>query len=120
MAEETKEIAAQDEGTTTATTTKKQIEAWKKQYGQVHEISVPGNDEGDVIYKCYLKKPDRKIIAMASSVGSKDPIKTAELVLNNCWLGGDEIIKTDDDCFLAAVSVLGNLVKTREAEIVKL
>ncbi|WP_297096378.1 hypothetical protein [uncultured Draconibacterium sp.] len=65
----------------------------------------------------YLRNPSRKIISMATSVGGKDPIKFGELILQNCWLGGDERIKTDDDLFLAANAVLGDLIKIRSARI---
>jgi DNA-directed RNA polymerase subunit H (RpoH/RPB5) len=37
--------------------------------------------------------------------------------LQNCWLGGDERIKTDDDLFLAANAVLGDLIKIKTATL---
>ena len=67
--------------------------------------------------KAYLKTPNRKVISMATAVGGKDPIRFGELILENCWLGGDERIKTDDDLFLSANAVLGNLIKIKTASI---
>ncbi len=67
--------------------------------------------------KAYLKKPSRKVISMATAVGGKDPIKFGELILENCWLGGDEHIKTNDDLFLAANAILGNLIKIKTATL---
>jgi hypothetical protein len=67
--------------------------------------------------KAYLKKPSRKVISMATAVGGKDPIRFGELILENCWLGGDESIKTNDDLFLAANSILGNLIKIKTATL---
>jgi hypothetical protein len=67
--------------------------------------------------KAYLKKPSRKVISMATAVGGKDPIRFGELILENCWLGGDEHIKTNDDLFLAANAILGNLIKIKTATL---
>lgn len=93
--------------------TPEQIEEWKKKYGTVHAVVVDGHIG-------YLKKPDRKVLGYASSVGAKDPIKFNELLLTNCWLGGSEDIKTDDEMFLGASSVLATLIEVKEAELVKL
>jgi hypothetical protein len=67
--------------------------------------------------KAYLKKPSRKVISMATAVGGRDPIRFGELILENCWLGGDENIKTNDELFLAANSILGDLIKIRTATL---
>ena len=53
-------------------------------------------------------------------MGAKDPIKFNEIMLANCWLGGSEAIKTDDDLFLGASGKLAELIEVKEAELVKL
>jgi hypothetical protein len=93
--------------------TPEQIESWKKHHGDVYMIDVDG-------HKAYLKKPDRKTLSYATSVGGKDPIKFNEILLQNCWLGGDEAIKKDDTLFLSAGQVLGELIQVKEASIAKL
>ena len=93
--------------------TPEQIEEWKKKHGTVHAVVVDGHIG-------YLKKPDRKVLRYASSVGAKDPIRFNELLLTNCWLGGSESIKTDDEMFLGASAVLAELIEVKEAELVKL
>jgi len=90
-----------------------QIDAWKKQHGEVKALIIDGHIG-------YLKKPDRKTLGYASTVGSKDPIKFNEIILNNCWLGGSEDIKTDDSLFLSAGQVLADLIQVKEAELVNL
>lgn len=85
----------------------------KAKHGEVYEINVDG-------HTAYLKKPDRKTLSYASSVGAKDPIKFNEILLNGCWVAGDERIKTDDSLFLSASQVLGTLVEVKEATLVKL
>lgn len=89
------------------------IKELKSKHGEVFEIDVDG-------HKAYLKKPDRKTLSYASSVASKDPIKFNEILLNGCWLAGDDRIKTDDSLFLSASQVLGTLVEVKEASLVKL
>jgi len=61
--------------------------------------------------------PDRKILGMATALGGNDPIKFNELLLNNCWLGGSEAIKTDDQLFLSLGPVLSELVTFKQAKI---
>ena len=67
-----------------------QIDAWKKQHGEIYAIKVDGKT-------AYLKKPDRKTLSFASVAGQKDPMKFNEIILENCFIGGDEEIKKDTD-----------------------
>jgi hypothetical protein len=90
--------------------TPEQIEAWKQKYGKVFELDVDGK-------KAYLRKPDRKIIGFVTTVAKTNPIEMSELLLENCWLGGDEEIKTNDDMFLSAAGVLGELMQVKVAEL---
>jgi hypothetical protein len=92
---------------------KEQIQEWKKKHGEVFEVVV-----GDKV--CYLHKPTRKILSFAFTKAQNDPLATAEVILENCWLGGDEEIKTDDDYFLGANSQIDKIIEVKEAEIKKL
>lgn len=93
--------------------TPEQIAEWKKKHGDVRAVIVDGHIG-------YLKKPDRRALSYASSVGTKDPVKFNELILANCWLGGSEDIKTDDALFFGASATLADLIEVKEAELVKL
>jgi len=93
--------------------TTEQIEAWKSQHGEIYEIEVDG-------HFAYVKTPDRKTLSYAGSVGTKDPIKFNEIILNSCWVDGDLAIKTDDKLFLGAGQVLGEIIQVKEASIKKL
>lgn len=93
--------------------TPEQIAEWKQKYGKVSAIIVDGHIG-------YFKKPDRKTLGYASSVGTKDPIKFNEVLMNNCHIGGSEAIKKDDDLFLGASSKLAELIQIKEAELVNL
>ena len=93
--------------------TNEQIELWKKQHKDVFEIVV----EDSV---CYLHKPDRTTMKAIASVSTSDPIKANEVLLENCWLGGDDSIKHDDEKFFGVSAHLAKLVEIKEAEIKKL
>ena len=93
--------------------TKEQIQEWKKQYKDIFVISVEDK-------KVYLRTPDRKTLSYASTLATKDPLKFNEVILDNCWLGGDEEIKTNDELFLAVSSKLPDLIQIKDATLEKL
>lgn len=93
--------------------TPEQIAAWKEEHGDVFSIKAEG-------HICYLKKPSRKAISYASVAGKVDPLKFNETLLRECWLGGSEEIRKNDDLFLAASGVLNDIVEVKEAELEKL
>lgn len=92
--------------------TREEIAKWKEKWGDVYSVQV---DESI----CYLHKPNRNTLSAMSTL-SNDAIRSSEFLLNNCWLGGDEAIKTDDEKFLGVVSQLGELVKVKSAHLEKL
>ncbi|KAA6348041.1 hypothetical protein EZS27_004493 [termite gut metagenome] len=93
--------------------TQAQIDEWKVKYGDVFCIEV----DGKIVY---LRKPDRKALSAAAIVGKSDPIKYNEILLKNCWLAGDEEIKTNDDLFLGVSGKLSGIIEIKEAELKKL
>jgi hypothetical protein len=95
--------------------TPEQIEAWKKDHIDVYKIEVKEDDK-----VCYLRKPTRKELSYASSVGTTDPMKFNELILKGCWLGGDEEILTNDSLFLAVSTQLDKVLEFKKAELEKL
>lgn len=94
------------------TYTDEQIKAWKEQHGDLYEITIEG-------YSCILRKPRRKDLSYISTIKG-DPMKMQELLFNQLWVAGDEVIKTDDELFLGATSKMDEIIKVKEAEIKKL
>jgi hypothetical protein len=90
-----------------------QIEEWKAKHGEIFKITVDGKI-------AYLRKPNRKDLSYLSVVAKNDYIKANEILLNSCWLGGDEEIKTNDEFFLSAIAQLGNMIKVKGSELEKL
>lgn len=93
--------------------TAEQIDAWKKTIWYY----ILGSSGGHV---CYLKKPDRKVMAYASTALKDSPFQYVEEIFTNCRIGGSDIFDTDDDYFLAAIQTVNDLVQLKTAEIVKL
>ncbi len=94
--------------------TQEQIEAWKREHGDIFKLDVEGG------YTCYLKKPTRRIYSMALSQGQKSPMRFNEIIINNCWVGGDETIRDQDDLFYAACGQIDVLIPEVAADIKKL
>ncbi len=92
--------------------TAEQISEWKKKHSDIFKVEV-----GDSV--CYLKNPDRKTMSYVATLGN-NPIRANEALLENCWLGGDESIKTDDKKFFGVSSKLAEIVQVKDAEITKL
>ena len=95
------------------TATDKQITTWKKEHGEIFRIVVEDK-------ACYLKKPSRKALGYAAVAAKDNPMKYTEVLLDDCWLGGDEEIKTNDDLFLSVSPKIVELNDVKTAELVKL
>ncbi len=89
------------------------IAAWKKKHGDVFAYEADGKI-------CYLHRPGRDVIAAASVVGKDDPFKFAEIVLSNCWLGGDEELRSDDRYFMGLSQKISDIIEIKVGEIKKL
>ena len=90
-----------------------EIAKLKNQHGEIFALKV-----GNSI--CYLRKPTRKSLGYASVAGKDNPLKFNEVILNDCFLAGDETIKTDDTKFLSASSKLSEIIEVVDAELEKL
>lgn len=93
--------------------TQEQIQEWKAKYGQVFKITVEDK-------QCYLRIPTRKDLSYASAAGKDNIFAFNESILNNCWLAGDEEIRTNDEYFLGASEALGGIIKAKKSKLVKL
>lgn len=91
----------------------KMVEELKKKH-KLSEINVIKS--GDKY--CYLKTPTRQIYKMAVSMG-ETRIDEAEIILENCWLAGDEEFKTDDSLFISCIPQFLSLLEIKEVELKK-
>lgn len=97
--------------------TQETIENWKKQYGSVYAIEVPLDDSGSKKVTGYFRKPDLKTIGAAARYSETDPVKAGLIVFENCWLGGDEELRNNDECIMSAIQSLSTLFVVRVSTI---
>lgn len=94
--------------------TEKQIEEWKAAHGEIFKLEGEGGKEA------FLKKPNRKILKAAMAKMQTDPLSFVERILTDCWLGGDEEMKTDDSYFFGCAEQLEGLMEHKRVELKKL
>lgn len=91
-----------------------QIKEWKSKYGEIYTVTF---EDGKVTY---LRKPDRKILSYAMTKMQNNPLAFAETLLNQCFIGGFDGWKTNDDYFFGASEQLDQLMTKKTAELKKL
>jgi hypothetical protein len=89
------------------------IAAIKAKFPNCFEITV-----GDKT--AYLKGVDRKTISMATTIAGEDKVKICELILDACWIEGDEEIRDDDEYFLGAMAQIQGLISIKTSSLKKL
>lgn len=99
--------------------TKEQIAAWKKEHGFLIAIKVK-NDDGSVSI-CYLKPADRNTASLAyTHIANKRMSEAGSVFLTNCWVSGDESIKTVDKKYISACNEAYACLDIAEASSEKL
>ena len=95
-----------------------EIKSLKEKHGDIFAVKVE-DTEGNTHFG-YLRTPKRRDLSAASVAGSKDPLKFNETIMRQCWIGGDEDIRTNDYLFLAASGVISDIIEVGEAQLEKL
>ncbi len=93
--------------------TEQLIEEWKKKHGEVFEFEA---EDGK---KCWFRKPDRETLRACNLGSGDDTIKWNEILVKNCFLGGDEEFKTQDDYFFGLSTQLAELIKRKQVQLKK-
>ncbi|MCL2245851.1 MAG: hypothetical protein FWC10_01920 [Lentimicrobiaceae bacterium] len=111
--------------------TLEQIEIWKKQYGEVYEIEVEGHygyirefDRETMKYALSQLKikvdADKKDEKNVTEIDMEKIVNIGEIGLQNCWLGGDELLRTNGRLSIAASMIVGELFDIAEGNLKKL
>ena len=93
-----------------AEVTTEQIAAWKAKHGKVYKMEIDGKT-------VYLRKPTRKDLSAASAISNNNPMKFNEVLIDNCWLDGDEAFKNDVEFYLPLSQKFGEIIQVKEAEL---
>jgi hypothetical protein len=98
-----------------------QIAAWKTQFKIDSVLKIKVKKSNTEYGICYLKPADRNVTSLAyTHIGQKQFVKAGEVFVNNCWIGGDEEIKTVDRLFLSACLAAYETLDIAESEAEKL
>lgn len=74
--------------------TAENIAAWKAAHGRISEVEVKDEDF-DEVHVGYFRRPDMKTMQAFSATAKTNEVKAAEVLFDNCWLGGSGMLKTD-------------------------
>lgn len=83
-----------------------QVNVWKNEYRKVYAIEVEDEDE---LYIGYFRRPNLETLSAVNKIAKTDEIKSTTIMFENCWLGGEPVIKTDTLVRMAAIKQLGEM-----------
>ena len=86
-----------------------QIEQWKKEHVKVFYAESDG-------HKAYYKKPSRKELSYALTL-KEQPIDMYEMLLKNCFLGGDPILHEDPSFLLGCIDLAEKMLAVKCVEV---
>lgn len=89
--------------------TEGQIEKWKSVHKRVLRIDVA---EGSDLHVAYFKRPTLEVMSAVSKTNKTDEVKSAAVLYDNCFLGGDPEIRQDAILFMKATEQLGKIFQT--------
>lgn len=97
--------------------TPEQIAAWKERYGErkVKMAVLPLDDDGDETMEIIVRVPDRKTMGEFEKWIDKSPNKAKEILINACVLSSKDVVKSNDDAFMAAFDAVAELIPIRKA-----
>lgn len=88
--------------------TEEQLSALKARHGRIVEIEV-ADPEVKELHRGYFRRPDMKTMQAFSATAKSNDVKAAEVMFDNCWVGGSALMKTDAVYKLQAVGELQNI-----------
>lgn len=91
----------------------------KNKHGQIYQIDIEPEDGMTVHY--LAKLPNRKVMKAVVHFSESDPLRSNEVLIENCVVAGDtKLIENDQRIFFALGEQLGELMKVKRASIKKL
>lgn len=93
------------------------IERWKAQYGKVFRYTA---NDGEREWTGYFKLITPEVLDAYEKMSKKSRLAGDNVVMESCWLGGDEELKKRDDLSLGLRDWLGLLLVKVEGEMAEL
>lgn len=95
-----------------------QIERWKREHGTVFRYTA--TREGSEPKVGYFKKISPQTMDAYESLLKRSKLMADDVIIENCWLGGDEEVVKNDDYRMGLRDWLGLLLVKVEGEMLEL
>lgn len=90
----------------------KQIEKLKEQHPDCKVVEF---EDGKI---AVFAKPTRSVVGLLMlNMRTRGPLSAADTLIDNCWLGGDDEVKTDVGYAVGLVGLLDDLTMSKKADI---
>lgn len=93
---------------------KEKIKKYKDQFGGVYKYTAKDGKA------CLLRSPDLNILDACRTISGGSSIKFDKALLDNCWLEGDEELKTVDKYQIGLFDWLGGIIQKVDGELEEL
>lgn len=94
--------------------TSEQIAHFKAQHGAIFAIDL---NDGQRAHRVYMREVDMETLAAVSKVAKTDETRAAQVLYDNCFLGGSAEVRTNARLFVAASKRLAERMEAVEAEV---
>lgn len=99
-------------------TIEEQIAKWKKEHGTVFRYRA--KKEGEAPKVGYFKKISPEALDAYEALQRRSKLQADNVIIENCWLGGDEELVKNDDYRMGLRDWLGLLLVKVEGEMAEL
>ncbi len=86
--------------------TEEQINKWRAVHKRVIRIDVT---DGEDLHVAFFKRPSLETMSAVAKLSKSDEVKSAAVLYDNCFLGGDTEMREDALLFMAATMQLGKI-----------
>lgn len=94
--------------------TKQKIEEFKAIHGNVYRYMTKDGKS------CLLKSPDLEVIDACRTISGGSSIKFDKALVDNCWITGDEELRTVSKYQLGLFDWLGSIIEKVDGDLEKL
>lgn len=101
------EINAQQAQTFDGGISPQQVEEMRRKHRKVFRVDIV---DGEDTHVGYFRRPDFETIKTITKLSKVDEVAAGKVMMDNCWLGGSEELRTDAVLFMAVQVQLGKML----------
>lgn len=88
--------------------TAEEVSKLKNKHGRIYEVEVQSDTDGET-FTAYFRRPTMDTLAAVSKLAKTNEIMAGKALVENCFVGGADEVKTDPALFLAVVGQLSGI-----------